>query len=297
MNIPGIQQHILLASYTTYKIGGVADYFVIVRSKHELASAVIEARKHNVPFFVLGTGANILIGDGGFRGLVIKNESVGVSVKENIIIVESGQTIANLIEISAGLGLSGFEHYAGIPSTVGGALWQNLHFLSPDRTHTVFIESIFKSAEVLDESGSIITIDKDSFEFGYDTSILHSKKLIVLEATFILEHGEKEIIKDQVVKNLQWRAEKQPPLIEFPSCGSVFKKIEHIGAGRLIEQVGLKGHRIGGAQISEKHANFIVNTGTATAKDVREMIKLVQNTVKEKTGHTLETEIGFMGQF
>jgi UDP-N-acetylmuramate dehydrogenase len=296
LQIKNLKKNIVIAPYTTYKIGGMADYFLVAKNKEELVEAIIEARKNTVPYFVLGTGANILVGDKGFRGLVIKNEGNKISVDGLSLISESGATIEQIIHIATENNLSGFEHFAGIPSTVGGALWQNLHFLSPDRTKTVFIEHIFQSAQILDESNNLMSVDKGFFKFGYDHSILHERKLIVTEAVFNLEKKDKSLIKKQIEENLKWRMEKQPPLDKFPSCGSVFKKIEGVGAGRLIEKVGLKGYRIGGAQISDKHANFIINTGNAKACDVLSLIKLVQDTVKSKGGYSLETEIGLVGE-
>ncbi len=292
-----IQKNINLALYTTYKIGGLADYFVVVKTKDQLTQAILYARKNNLAYFVLGMGANILFGDKGFRGLVIKNEAENVCFKDNRLIVESGATIASLIQKTTSEGLSGFEHFAGIPSTVGGALWQNLHFLSPDRTETVFIESILESALILDESNNVSAVNKDFFEFGYDTSILHSRSIVVLEAVFVLTYKDKTLIQKQIDENLKWRNDKQPPVENFPSCGSVFQKIDGVGAGRLIDQVGLKGFQVGGAQVSEKHANFIINTGGAKASDVVSIINTIKEKVFKETGYVLKTEISFVGEF
>lgn len=297
MQVSNLQQNVKIAPYTTYKIGGPADYFVVVKTKNELVNAIIEARKNKTPYFILGTGANILFGDKGFRGLVIKNEANNISISDNFVTAESGTIIADLIKITAEKNLSGLEHFAGIPSTVGGAIWQNLHFLSPDRSETIFIESIIEPAEILDESNKIQKVKKEFFEFGYDTSILHNRSLIVTEVTFKLKQKDKSLIQKQIEENLKWRNEKQPSLEQFPSCGSVFKKIEGVGAGRLIDKIGLKEYQIGGARISEKHANFIVNTGNATAQNVRDLIKLIQKKVMNKTGYKLETEISFIGEF
>lgn len=297
MEIPRIKRNEILAPYTTYNIGGPADHFVTVRTSDELIAAVIEARKNNIPYFILGTGANILFGDKGFRGLVIKNESDAVSFDKNRFTAESGATIAGLIPITAKRSLSGLEHFAGIPSTVGGAIWQNLHFLSPDRKRTVFIEEILETAKVLTEKNEVIVVDKEFFQFGYDYSILHDEKYLVTEATFKLVPSIEQEILAQAQRNLEWRNEKQPQLKDYPSCGSVFKKIEGVGAGRLIEQVGLKGYTIGGIQSSLQHANFLVNTGNGTAADVMALMRLVQETVKRETGHSLETEISFVGEF
>lgn len=204
--------------------------------------------------------------------------------------------MAALISQTAEAGLSGLEHFAGIPSSVGGAMRQNLHFLSPDRQRTVFIEEVVASAEILDENLSRRTVGRDFFQFGYDDSILHHSENIVLSVTFTLSPKPKAKILRQMSANLEWRQAKQPQLDAFPSCGSVFKKINDIGAGRLIDQAGLKGRRIGGAQISEKHANFIVNVGNATAKDVLALASLVQSEVYKQTGHKLEMEIGVVGE-
>ncbi|MBI1960986.1 MAG: UDP-N-acetylmuramate dehydrogenase, partial [Candidatus Liptonbacteria bacterium] len=232
-----------------------------------------------------------------YRGLVIKNEAKAIRFDNDLLIAESGTMISDLITITADKDLSGLEHFAGIPSTVGGALWQNLHFLSPDRTETLFIGGIVDSAEIMDEHNDILRVDRDFFNFGYDHSILHDRDLLVTEVTFALAKKDKKTIRSQIKENVKWRNEKQPQLNEFPSCGSVFKKIEGIGAGRLIEEVGLKGRAMGGAKISEKHANYIVNTGGATAHDVLSLIKLIQDTVRAKTGRRLEPEISFVGEF
>ena len=270
---------------------------MVATNSSELINAVREVRKERVPYFILGTGANILFGDKGFRGLVIKNEAKGFRFEGNSLIAESGATISDLIFETAKKGLSGLEHFAGIPSTVGGAIWQNLHFLSPDRQRTIFVEEIFDTAVVLTEENNLITVDKEFFNFGYDYSILHDKNFIVIEATFNLTPKAEEDILVQTQRNLEWRNEKQPPLEKYPSCGSVFKKIEGVGAGRLIQQVGLKGYKIGGAQSSEQHANFLVNIGNGTAADVVALIKIIQKKVQKETGYELETEISFVGEF
>lgn len=295
--LPESQRNVVLAPFTTYKIGGRADYFIAVKSREALASAIKNARDANMPYLVLGTGANILIGDRGFRGLVIHNQADNFHFSDNMLTAESGAVMENLIRAAASRGLSGIEHYAGIPSTVGGALWQNLHFLAPDRKSTLFIEGVLRSAEILDKNNQIQTVQKDYFEFGYDDSILHHKKVAVLEATFQLTTLDPNVIQERIRANLAWRIAKHPDWQKLPSCGSVFKRIENVGAGRLIEQAGLKGMRIGDAEVSVIHANFIVNHGHAKASEVRQLITTIQNKVKEKTGYRLELEISFIGEF
>src|SRR5258706_10944907 len=367
-----VEEYVILAPFTTFHIGGPADHFVVVSSTSELIEAIEwahsagsgQARGKSMPFFVLGTGANILVGDKGFRGLVIKNNAnnfqiphsagsaqdnsnktviLGKSpqatdsrIKEGswssqddiFLTSESGTTIAELIEFSLEKGLSGLEHFAGIPSSVGGALWQNLHFLSPDRSSTVFISEILESAELIKIDNNVIlgrsenddsrinsskssdnktdsgrtsfarmTVKRDYFNFSYDYSSLHDTHDIVLSATFRLTPEDKNIIQERIDANLKWRAEKHPENATKCSAGSIFRKIEGFGAGRLIEKVGLKGKKIGGAQISERHANFIINTDAATAKDVRELIFLAQEKVKNELDLDLQPEISFVGEF
>jgi UDP-N-acetylmuramate dehydrogenase len=292
----------VLAPYTTFKIGGPADLFYEPATADELAAALLAAREHGVPCFLLGLGANILIGDRGFRGLVIRNlaRHLEFSPGEGTVHAESGAIVwPDLIEAAIAHGLSGLEHYVGIPSTVGGALWQNLHFLSPApaRERTMFIAEVTKSAEILTAGGERRTVGVDYFEFGYDTSVLHHRPDVVLAATFQLAPEDPERMRRIVEENLQWRRERHPPLDTEPSAGSIFKKIEGIGAGRLIDQCGLKGTRIGGAMITQRHANIFINTGGATAADVRALIARCQEVVEKETGYRLEVEISLVGEF
>jgi UDP-N-acetylmuramate dehydrogenase len=289
-----------LAPYTTFRIGGPADVFYNATSTDDLAGAVSAARDTGVEYFVLGLGANILVGDKGFRGLVIRNTSHHLEFfDDGRLWVESGAVMARLIPQAVERGWSGLEHYVGIPSTVGGAVWQNLHFLSPApaRERTMFIAEVFESAELLTEAGKRQTVDRDYMQFGYDTSTLHKQRDIALAVTFRLEPGDKAVMHRIMQENLSWRGGKHPWLEYHPSAGSIFKKIEGVGAGRLIDEVGLKGYRHGDAQISHIHANIMVNLGKATAKDVRELIATAQEKVEKRFGHHLEPEIGFIGEF
>ena len=205
----------------------------------------------------------------------------------------------DLILESVRRGWSGLEHYVGIPSTVGGAVWQNLHFLSPapERERTMFIAEVFESCEILSAENERRTVDADYVNFGYDDTVFHHRRDIVLAATFRLRRGDPAVLHRIMQENLSWRGGKHPWLDWHPSAGSVFKKIEGVGAGRLIDQCGLKGHRVGDAQISHIHANILVNLGHATAKDVRQLIALAQGEVAKKHGVHLEPEIGFIGEF
>lgn len=292
----------VLAPYTTFRIGGPADLYYEATNADELAAALLAAREHGVPCFLLGLGANILIGDRGYRGLVVRNLARRVEVFPETARIrsESGTVVwPDLIETAIAHGLSGLEHYPGIPSTVGGALWQNLHFLSPApaRERTMFIAEITREAEILTIEGERKTVDVSYFQFGYDDSILHHRPDVVLSTTFQLEPGDPATLRRIVEENLEWRRARHPPLDTEPSAGSIFKKIQGIGAGRLIDECGLKGTRIGGALVTHRHANIFINAGGATAADVRALIAHVQEVVETRTGYRLEPEIGFVGEF
>jgi UDP-N-acetylmuramate dehydrogenase len=292
-----------LAAYTTFRIGGPADLYFEASTADELANAVLAARELDVPYFVLGLGANILIGDKGFRGIVIRNVARHFTFQDRgtscTLWTESGAVVKDLIQESVSRSWSGLEHYVGIPSTVGGAIWQNLHFLSPapERERTMFIAEIFESCEILSEDNERRTVDAEYVQFGYDDTVFHHRRDIVLAANFRLTKGDPTTLHRIMQENLSWRGGKHPWLDWHPSAGSVFKKIEGVGAGRLIDQCGLKGFRVGDAQISHIHANILVNLGHATARDVRDLIAVAQREVEQKHGLRLEPEIGFIGEF
>jgi UDP-N-acetylmuramate dehydrogenase len=289
-----------LAPYTTFRIGGPADVMYDATTADELASAVTAARAAGIPVFVLGLGANILVGDLGFRGLVIRNIARGVTdLGGGRIRAESGVVVGDLLRETVAAGWSGLEHYVGIPSTVGGAVWQNLHFLSPapERARTMFIAEVVESVELLGADGARQTVDREGMGFGYDISRLHGGTEIALAVTFALAPGDVGTMHRVLQENLSWRGSRHPWLEHHPSAGSIFKKIEGVGAGRLIDQCGLKGFRIGGAQISHIHANILVNLGEATAADVRALISHAQRAVAERFDQFLEPEIGFIGEF
>jgi UDP-N-acetylmuramate dehydrogenase len=292
-----------LAPYTTFKIGGPADLFYEAQSGDDLASAVLAARKTGVPYFLLGLGANVLIGDRGFRGLVIRNTAAHHEFRASgdscQLWTESGVTIKQLIQEAVPRGWSGLEHYVGIPSTVGGAIWQNLHFLSPapERERTMFIAEVFESCDILTQEGERTTVRADYVNFAYDDTVFHHRADIVLSVIFRLSKENPDKLQRVMQENLSWRGSKHPWLDWHPSAGSIFKKIEGVGAGRLVDQSGLKGFRVGDAQISHMHANIVINLGHATAADVRKLIDTARAKVREKFNQDLHPEIGFIGEF
>ena len=290
-----------LAPLTTFRIGGPADRLFHARTPDDLAESILVARNLGIPHFLLGKGANVLVGDRGFRGLIIRCEVGGMDFEDDGRVRAGAgvETHPDLIEATVSRGLGGLHHFVGIPSTVGGAMWQNLHFLSPapERARTVFIEEVVVSAEILSEEGERCTVDREYFRFGYDYSILHERDDVVLTVDFQLTPAPPEELRRVTEENLTWRKGRHPDLTVLPSVGSIFQKIEGIGAGRLIDQCGLKGQVEGGAQIFSQHANIIVNRGNATASDVRALIDLAQTRVADELGYELVPEITFVGEF
>ena len=290
----------ILAPHTTFRIGGPADLFYRATSADDLAQAVLAARTSNIPCFVLGLGANILVGDRGFRGLVVQNRADSVRWHDDgLVETGSGVIMADLIRDAVARGWSGLEHYVGIPSTVGGAVWQNLHFLSPapERARTMFLAEVFRNCDILSAENERRTVDSAYVGFGYGDSVFHHRADVVLTARFQLGRGDPAVMHRVMQENLSWRGARHPWLEIHPSAGSIFKKIEGVGAGRLVDQCGLKGFRVGDAQISHIHANIMINLGHATAADVRALIAHAQSAVRERCGYALEPEIGFVGEF
>jgi UDP-N-acetylmuramate dehydrogenase len=297
---PGrVERDVPLAPLTTFRIGGPATLLFRARTADELVESIEVARETGMPHFLLGRGANVLVGDHGFAGLVIRCEVAGVDFLDEVTVRAGAgvETFPDLINLTVARGLGGLHHYVGIPSTVGGALWQNLHFLSPDRSRTCFVEEVLVGAELYTAEGARRRVGPEYFRFGYDYSILHDRPDVVLSADFRLEPAPVEALREVIRGNLEWRDERHPDLWLYPNAGSIFRKIDGVGAGRLIDQCGLKGHVHGAAQIFRRHANIIVNLGGATAAEVRWLIDLAQGTVLRETGHELVPEIGFIGQF
>jgi UDP-N-acetylmuramate dehydrogenase len=296
-----LERDVPLAPLTTFRIGGPADLFARVETADQLCSVVAAARELGIPHFLLGRGANILVADRGFRGLVVQCRVGGVRFLDDVRVRAGAgvETFPDLILAAVERGLGGLHHYVGIPSTVGGALWQNLHFLSPapERERTMFLEEVVESAEILTEEGERRTVGVDYFRFGYDRSILQDRDDVVLSATFRLEPAPEVELRRVMRENLAWRDDRHPDLSLYPCVGSVFRKIEGIGAGRLIDECGLKGYVGERAGFFHEHANIIVNFGGATAAEVRRLIDLAHDAVLRETGYDLVPEITFVGDF
>lgn len=296
MSRPPLRFDVPLGRYTTLGIGGPARLLVDARSSEELAQALDWARGEGIATFVLGRGSNVLVGDDGFDGLVVRNarsDRVELLAGSRLR-AESGAEIARLIELAVAHGLSGLEHFAGIPSTFGGALWQNLHFLSPDRSRVVYLGDLVEEARVL-ERGVERTVDRDWFAFGYDESALRHRDAVVLEATLALAPADPAVLRERVEANLAWRRERHPARAAERSAGCVFRNPPGASAARAIEAAGLKGCRVGGAVVSRRHANFFLNLGAATAADVLELIETVAERVERHSGLRLAPELDLVG--
>ena len=278
-----------MKKHTTFKIGGNADVFVSVKNEDELIFSIEAAKCQAVPFYVIGKGSDLLVSDEGVEGAVICLEKMrGIDINGSTVTVSAGQSLQSMcIEIQKS-GLSGFEFAYGIPGTVGGAVYMNAGAYGGE------IKDCIISARYLDKSGEIKEITAEDMRLSYRKSIFQENGGIILSAVFEFEKDDKDRIQEKMNDYLSRRKEKQP--LEFPSAGSVFKRPEGNFAGTLIEKSGLKGAKIGGAKVSEKHAGFIVNTGGATGSDVKELIKKIQEKVLLDSGVELKTEVIFIGR-
>ena len=283
--LPGIKKNIPLKDYTTFKIGGKAKHFFVAKSKEDLISAILVARKFKLPFFVLGGGSNTLVSDRGFRGLVIKIENCKLKIENCGLGAESGVPLGKLVSISAEKSLKGFEWAIGIPGTVGGAISGNAGAFGKS------MKNVVKEVEVLNAKNlKTKKLKNRDCKFKYRDSIFKkNRNLIILSAKIQLKRGNKKEIQRKTKEYLDYRWQTQP--LNFPSAGSMFKNPKKFFAAELIEKCGLKGKRIGNIKISEKHANFIVNLGGGKARDVKKLIKLIKQKVKNKFGIVLEEEI------
>lgn len=274
---------------TSFKVGGTADVLLCPKEYSQLQETVRICNENNIPFIVLGNGSNILVRDGGIREVVIKLTSINfLEISQNKIKAGSGVSLKEVSDFALENSLTGFEFACGIPGSVGGAVFMNAGAYNGE------IKNVITQAEVLDREGNIKTLDKEQLSFDYRKSNIMEQGYIVLSAIFTLEYGDKETIKSTIDDLTARREEKQP--LEYPSAGSTFKRPKGYFAGKLIQDCELKGFTIGGAAVSEKHSGFVINKGNATAKDVLDVISHVQETVMQKFGVKLETEVRIIGE-
>lgn len=295
-----------LARHTTFQIGGPAQFMVIPKTIAQIEAIVKICKEEGMPFYVLGNGSNLLVSDKGYRGTIIKLGQTFSNIrmeelkpehpfclndnieKRYLIQAEAGVLLSKLANHIGESGLTGFEFAAGIPGTLGGAVTMNAGAYGGEMKESIF------SATILDTEGYIQTLSKDELNLGYRKSIIQENNYIVLEASFLFEKGNIEDIMNKIKDFNGRRREKQP--LEYPSAGSTFKRPEGYYAGKLIMDSGLRGYKIGNAQISEKHCGFVINTGNATAQEVRTLISNVIQIVYDKFGVKLEPEVKLLGE-
>lgn len=274
-----------LSKHTTFKIGGKAEMFVSVNNTEELKAVLIACKENDIPYFILGKGSNLLISDRGMKGVVLTLEGKfkEISLKENTITSGAGVNLAKLCTFALNNSLSGLEFAYGIPGSVGGAAYMNAGAYGGE------MKDVVKSVTHITTDGDIVTLSADELDFSYRHSVYKTTDDIIISVTVELNVDDSENIKAKMDDFMNRRKTKQP--LDYPSAGSVFKRPKGNYAGTLIEKCGLKGKTIGGAQVSEKHAGFIINIGSATCDDVLNLIKFVQTTVMDETGYYLEREI------
>lgn len=284
-----IQRNEPLNRHTYTKLGGEADFFVTPDTYEQVQAIIRLAQATKLPFMILGFGSNLIVRDGGIRGIVLNLNALNVIRHEGgRIVAQAGASIIDVSRYALAQTLTGLEFACGIPGTVGGAVYMNAGAYGGET------KDVLESIIALTPTGELVTLQNEELDFGYRTSRIEREGLIVLEATFVLTPGVREDI-EAVMSDLTYKRESKQPL-EYPSCGSVFKRPPGHFAGKLIQDSELQGTRIGGAEVSTKHAGFIVNINEATATEYISLIRHVQHTVREKFGVDLETEVKIIGE-
>lgn len=280
-----------MKKHTTFRIGGNADCFVIPKTKEQIQAVVRLCESKKVPYYFLGNGSNLLVSDQGYRGVIIniyKNQN-HINIEGNRITAQAGALLSKIAKEALNASLTGFEFAAGIPGTLGGAVVMNAGAYGGE------MKQVLVSAKVLSREGEILTLTNEELKLGYRTSVIPGGGYLVLEAELELKPGDKEEIKSRMDDLAARRSSKQP--LEFPSAGSTFKRPEGYFAGKLIMDSGLRGYSVGDAAVSEKHCGFVINKGSATAKEVLGLIRHVQEEVFRQFGVKMETEVKMLGDF
>lgn len=280
-----------MSKHTTFRVGGNADFFVEIGSPVELANMIKYLKQTERDYLVMGNGSNLLVGDKGYEGVILHLGSRfnRIETDGETVTAQAGALLSSVAKAAAQNGLTGLEFASGIPGTVGGAVVMNAGAYDGE------MKQVVTGVTVMTEDGELLELDNDTMEFGYRTSIIKSRPLIVLEAQLTLAKGDAAAIREKMEDFACRRKSKQP--LEYPSAGSTFKRPEGYFAGKLIMDAGLRGYRIGGAQVSEKHCGFIINAGNATAADISELMDEVVERVKEQFSVTLEPEVIRIGTF
>ena len=278
-----------MSRHTTFRVGGPADFFVTPKVKEEVRDVIRICKEAGMPYYIIGNGSNLLVSDAGYRGVIVQiyKEMNEVKVEGDLVKAQAGALLSGIAAKALGAELSGFEFASGIPGTIGGACVMNAGAYGGE------MKDVLESVTVLTGEGKIIELGRNELELGYRTSVIAKKGYIVLGAVLKLERGDGEKIKTYMDELKEKRVTKQP--LEYPSAGSTFKRPEGYFAGKLIEDAGLRGFQVGGAQVSEKHCGFVINRDHATAADIMELMRQVQIRVKENSGVDLEPEVKRLG--
>lgn len=278
-----------MSRHTTFRVGGPADFFVTPKAKEEVRDVICICKEAGMPYYIIGNGSNLLVSDEGYRGVIVQiyKEMNEVKVEGDLVKAQAGALLSGIAAKALGAELSGFEFASGIPGTIGGACVMNAGAYGGE------MKDVLESVTVLTGEGKIIELGRNELELGYRTSVIAKKGYIVLGAVLKLERGDGEKIKTYMDELKEKRVTKQP--LEYPSAGSTFKRPEGYFAGKLIEDAGLRGFQVGGAQVSEKHCGFVINRDHATAADIMELMRQVQIRVKENSGVDLEPEVKRLG--
>ena len=276
--------------HTTFKIGGPADVFVEAQNTDEIIALIEYCKQNSIPYMIIGNGSNMLVGDKGIRGVVIQVGKAmnNITIDKETVTAQAGVLMSTLANAILKAELSGFETLSGIPGTLGGGIYMNAGAYGGE------LKDVIDTVTYIDESGEIITKPNEELDLSYRHSMFETGEYVILSAVLKLKKGSYEEIKAAMQDYNKRRSDKQP--ISMPSAGSTFKRPEGYFAGKLIQDSGLMGYSIGGAQVSEKHAGFVVNKGGATAADVLALIKHIQDTVEEKFGVCLEPEVRLIGE-
>lgn len=284
-----IQLNAKMSEHIYFKVGGPVDILLIPTNIQQIRDSITICKENKIPFYVIGNGSNLLVRDGGIRGVVIKLcELNKIECIDNKVIAECGALLKDVSEKATENSLSGFQFACGIPGSIGGAVFMNAGAYDGE------ISFVIESAEVLDDNQELKILSKEELNLGYRKSVVMEKGYVVLKATFALVPGQKDVIQARVDELTTRRVERQP--LEYPSAGSTFKRPEGHFAGKLIQDAGLKGFTIGGACVSEKHAGFVINKGSGTAKDVLAVIYHVKDEVKKQFGVDLYPEVRILGE-
>lgn len=276
--------------HTTFRAGGKADYLVMPSNEEQVRDLVLLLKKENVPYYVMGNGSNLLVRDQGFKGVIIQiaRKMNQIRVEGETIYAQAGALLSKIAAQALGEGLTGFEFASGIPGTLGGAVMMNAGAYGGE------MKQVIVNACVLTSSGEIAVIPADLMELGYRTSVFAKNQDIILSAQLKLEYGNEDVIREYMDELKEQRVSKQP--LEYPSAGSTFKRPKGYFAGKLIQDAGLRGFQVGGAQVSEKHCGFVINKDHATATDILSLMEQVSDKVEEKFGVRLEPEVKIIGE-